>query len=637
MEKLLLKLEKWTLYLIVGIFPVFVLNSFVSPFIVPKEILLVVGLFLALLFWGIRAIIKGSLSFALGKFDLGVLLLGLTYLISAIFKTPNKAEAFLYPGIATYTLAGAALYFVINQLDKKAKESAIIAVFASALILSLTILLAELGVFAKIPQPPAFIKDSSFNPLGGLLPSAIYLISLLPIAIVLIIKQKDLVKRLFFTVSTLVIIFAIVISAGNLIPGKPQFPKFPSINTSWQIMVETIKVSPLLGIGPANYLTAFNLYRPLSYNSTDLWQIRFSTASDFYLTVITETGILGLISLIVLLMEVYKVSKRSFKSKSWEQISIIILLLISVFLPSAQVVMVLLFVLLGLFSKSEEHVVEIAKGRVPASITAIPILVGIGTLMFFGTKEVIAEATFYKSILALASNDAKSTYNLMTQSVSQNPRVDRYHASLSQVDMALATSLASQKTLSDTDKTTITQLVQAAINEGKATVTLNPQRSGNWEVLAQIYRSIMALAQGADQYAIQTYSQAVALDPTNPNIRIALGGTYYALGRYDDAINAFKLATLAKPDLANAYYNLALAYREKKDFDDAIAEMQIVLTLVKKDSPDYTLAQTTLTDLEKNKPLTKATGSESLTTPQPANTTKPVINLPPVATPPAAK
>jgi tetratricopeptide (TPR) repeat protein len=156
--------------------------------------------------------------------------------------------------------------------------------------------------------------------------------------------------------------------------------------------------------------------------------------------------------------------------------------------------------------------------------------------------------------------------------------------------------------------------------------------------LAQVYQSIVPFAQGADEFAIQTYSQAVALDPINPNLRIALGGVYYALGRFDEAIQVFQLAVLAKPDLANAHYNLGLALREKGETDQAIAQMNAVLSLVAKDSQDYQIAKTELDNLEKNK-TSKTTGeAETLTPPAKAEAPviKPPLELPKEATPPAA-
>jgi tetratricopeptide (TPR) repeat protein len=292
---------------------------------------------------------------------------------------------------------------------------------------------------------------------------------------------------------------------------------------------------------------------------------------------------------------------------------------------------------LAVFSKSEEKSVSLATTRVPSAIIAAPILIGVIALAVFGSKAVMAEVTYKKSLDALANNNGVDTYRLMTLATSQNPYVDRYHASLAQVNMAIATSIAGKKNLTDTDRSDITQLVSQAINEGKATVSLNLGRSQNWQLLAQIYGSIMPFAQGADQFAIQTYTQAIALDPIDPNLRISLGGIYYALGRYADAIDAYKLAILAKSDLANAHYNLAIAYRDNKDYTNAITEMNTVLTLVTPGSSDYTLAQSTLADLQKNKAAaTPAITTGNLTTPQKQTTViKPPLTLPQEATPPA--
>lgn len=642
-------LEKYVLYIVLVLFPIFVLGNFATPYVVPKEILLVGGISLIIVLWVIRMILKGSLSFSVGKFDLGVLLISLAYLLATIFATPNKMEAFLFPGTTTFVLGGALLYFLINQFDAKAKKSAGVAMFSGVLLLALSVLLTTLNAFSKIPQLPAFIKDSSFNPIGGSVPSLILFATFIIYSLGLLVSDKDNIKRLFYGVATAVLVFTSILLIGGMLPGKVGSPKFVSTQTSWEVLVGTLTKSPLLGVGPSNYLTSFNLFRSVSYNQTDLWQVRFTTASNYYFTEITETGLVGLLGLIILLIAVYKFSVSEIKGKNpgstLEKSSLIVLLILFAVLPVTATLLIFMFALLALFSKSEGRSSHlnvsssdngIFASRIPAIITGIPFLVGVGLVGFYGTGILTAEVTFSSALTALSNNDAKTTYNLMQSAVSQNPGVDRYHASFAQVDMALASSIASKKDITDTDRSTVTQLVQQAIAEGKNAVVLNPGRSGNWEVLAQIYRSIMPFAQGADQFAIQTYTQAVALDPTNPNLRIALGGVYYALGNYDDAISSFKLAALAKPDLANAHYNLAIAYREKKDYDNAITEMNNVLSLVDKKSQDYTLAQNVLSDLQKNKAA--AAGSTSnLQAPQKnaASNIKPPINLPSEATPPA--
>jgi len=655
--KILESIEKYCLYIVLAFLPVFALPFFTSSTVVAKEILLAAGICLIILVWVIRMVIRGSLSFSVGKFDLGVLLLGVAYLASTIFATQNKTEAFLLPGTTTFLLGGVFLYFLINQLDQKGKAGVAGALFTSAVFLSLGVLLAYLGIFSKIPQLPAFLKDTAFNPIGSNISAIILLAVVSVFTLGLLIKESDMIKKLFFGVSLTIVLIALAASIGSALPGKPQAFKYMSMNTSWQISVDSLKSNPILGVGPANYLTAFNLFRPLSYNQSDLWQLKFTGASNYYFTLITETGFLGLAAIIVLFTSVYKVLSEKFKAginkanlgDHVEGFSLVLLFTLFAILPVAPVLLVFLFTLLALYSRSESKTLHLnvaaadsgsrVASSVPSIIVGVPFLAGIIAVLIFGSKVLTAEATYKQSLDALVKNDAKGTFDLMTKSVSQNQNVDRYHASLAQLDLALANSIASKKDITDADKTTVTQLVQAAIAEGKATVSLNPGRSGNWEVLAQIYRQIMPFAQGADQFAVQTFTQAVALDPINPNLRIALGGTYYALGNYDNAIDAFKLAVLSKPDFANAHYNLAVAYREKKNYDAAIAEINNVLGLIAKDSQDYTIATTELDNLQKAKAAVKpAASSENLQAPQPAQPSniKPPIELPQEAIPPAA-
>ncbi|MDP1710090.1 MAG: tetratricopeptide repeat protein [bacterium] len=638
LKSFLENLWKYILYLTVAFTAIFTLSFFSSPFIISKIVFLTLAVGAGIVIFVLGQMLGTKFSFSFGKFDLGVFLFGTVYMASAIIKTPNQMEAFFSPGAVTFVLSAVLIYFLANQLSASGKEGFKFALISSGIFLSISILFTQIGFFSKIPQLPAFVKDANFNPLGGAIPSLILLSSLVPFVLGMFLNQKDLAKKAFLGISAILIIFGLTVSIVQALPGKATSPKLTSTQVSWEVAVEVIKKSPLLGIGPANYLTAFNLFRPVSYNSTDLWATRFTTARNFYMTYATETGILGIFALIVLFSSLYRHFRKQIKSnRSFtlliERSSIVVFLILLGFFPGALVLIVFLFALLAVFSGSEE------KGQtefnIHPSFLGVPVLIGVSLIIFYGVKIVSAETKFKGSLDALSKNDAKKTYDLMREAIKINPKIDVYHSSSAQINIALATSIANKKELSDDDKKMIAELIQQAIAEGKAMVSLNPQRSGNWEILAITYRSIMPFAQGADNFAIQTFTQAVSLDPTNPNLRIALGGTYYALGRFDEAVDAFKLAVLAKPDLANAHYNLAAAFREKNDYDNAIARMNIVLSLVKKDSPDYTLAKTELDNLEKNKLAKTTQGTENLTPPQPAGTSniKPPIELPKEATP----
>ncbi len=99
--------------------------------------------------------------------------------------------------------------------------------------------------------------------------------------------------------------------------------------------------------------------------------------------------------------------------------------------------------------------------------------------------------------------------------------------------------------------------------------------------------------ENADKFAVQTTQQALALDPNNPQQYIDLGGIYYQLGLYDDAIRQFQIAINLKNDYANAYYNLGHALEAKGNNKEALTIYQAVKTLVanNKDSSDKITAE----------------------------------------------
>jgi tetratricopeptide (TPR) repeat protein len=655
--KLLDTLEKYLLLTTLFLFPVFFLPVFSNPFDTAKIILLATGLSLTLLVKAIKIILKGSLEISAGTFDVPVLLVALAYLVSAIVKTPNKMDAFFQPGTATLVLGGAILYFLLNGSEAKNKMVLSFTLFVSATLTSLFSLFAYSGILAKIAVLPSYMKEANFTTSGGVLPTIIFFALSLVLGIGLILSEKELVKKVFAALASVIILLGLTVNVLSLMPNKNTALNLPPYQSSWVVSIETLKESPFFGVGAGNYLSAFNRFRPVSYNNSNLWGLRFTTASDFPLSALTEAGLLGLGAVALLYFAVVKLLLKGWKSLMGKKIdyaegSYLVILKLAflslLLLPFNPILIVVTFALLSLNSDVRVSKVNLmtftpsatgamSGSRILSFIVAVPVILIVGVFGYFGSKAVLAEYKFNQGLVALTKNDGKGTYDLIREAITLNPYVDRYHATHAQVNLALARALSQKKDLTESDKSTISQLIQQAIQEGKATVTLNKDRAGNWELLARVYQSIMPFAQGADQFAIQTYSQAVALDPVNPNLRISLGGIYYALGRFDDAIQVFQLAVLSKPDLANAHYNLGLALKEKGQTDEAIAQMNAVLSIVAKDSQDYQIAKTELDNLEKNKASKATTESETLTPPAKAEAPviKPPLELPADSTPPS--
>lgn len=666
--KIIEKFEKYIILLTLFLFPSFVIPILPNPFVVSKIAILTYAALVFIFIFAVKTIISGKFTLSLGSFDLSVFLIGVSFLASSLLRTSNKMEAFLLPGTASIILISVLFYFFINQRTDDEKKEILKAILASAIFFSLLIIFSFIGVFAKIPQLPTIFKSQSFSPEGGFLPSAIFLLTIIPIGIGIFLTSKEFTTKLFSVAATLIILIGLAVSIFNLLPGKPFSPRFPDIKTSWNIAVDALKESPILGIGPGNYLTAFNRFRPISYNNSNLWAVKFATANNFYLTTLTEVGMFGASALILLLISIFKKAKEYFKEKDFLSdklnltlfLSLLIMILSFGIFPATLVLVNLFFILLALNTKTQKSVLPLTTQpasdttvnsisyRIPAFIIAVPILLATVFFFFQATKIFAAEYEFQKSLNSLARNQAQETYDTIREAIKINPKVDRYHITFAQVNLALANAIAqkaattsgqTQTKLSDQDRQTMTILIQQAINEGKAAVALNPLRSANWEILGQVYRSIIPLARGADNFAIQTYRQAIALDPINPNLRIQLGGIYYAKGDFDTAVKVLELATTAKPDHANAHYNLAFALRErnqKGDLDKAISEMTLVLSLVNKDSNDYEVARKALEDLQAKKTAKTQEGTELTSPPSGEPIIKPPLELPEESRPPEA-
>jgi len=174
--------------------------------------------------------------------------------------------------------------------------------------------------------------------------------------------------------------------------------------------------------------------------------------------------------------------------------------------------------------------------------------------------------------------------------------------------MALANSLASSQRQSNSSPSAqlqqnITTLIQQSINEGRSAVSIAPMTSFNWNNLSSIYRSLIGFGQNADRFTIVTSQQAIALDPNNPQQYLDLGGIYYQLGLYDDAIRQFQFAITLKQDYANAYYNLGHAYEAKKDLANALASFQAVQSLVSTDKANSQIIKSEIEALKKKNGL----------------------------------
>jgi uncharacterized protein (TIGR02466 family) len=77
--------------------------------------------------------------------------------------------------------------------------------------------------------------------------------------------------------------------------------------------------------------------------------------------------------------------------------------------------------------------------------------------------------------------------------------------------------------------------------------------------------------------AASAYAHAIEIKPADAAPRLQLGNVFYAMGRFEDAVDAYRRLLALKPDMAEAYGNLAMALWAQGDAAGALAACDVGL------------------------------------------------------------
>ncbi len=630
-------LDNFSLYLLgilLLIFPISMLTITTDFYTLPKQIIFGAVVLLVIFLFGLKSLINGQVVIRRTPFDLPIFILTAVVLASSVFAV-NRADSLI--SFVPFLFAVLSFFAIVNTA--KGRNESLLLATALATGGVLVSILGILSFFKIYLLPFAFSKSQTFTPLGSLLDQALYLALILPLVFYLAKPALKFVRKgaeasetmsghegikksiaAVFGVGLAGIVIGLLVSMFLLFKtpsssgGLLMLPYETGFQTGFAaISQDTGRVLKgfLFGSGYGTFITDFTRFKQPSINqNNNLWNLTFFRSSSFLLELLATTGILGALTLIFLL---FKILKNKFV------LSLTFIAVASaILLPFSFSILALFFVLLGLvsslrgdsskthsegFQDVELQLVALKKGLISfdptisrQKSTALPAIIFVaiaiitGVIVYFGGKYVISDVTFQQSLIAASQNNGSLTYQKQVDSISMFPYRDAYYRIFSQTNLALANSLASAQpqgsSPSSQTQQTILTLIQQSINSGRAAVTYAPQTMLNWQNLASIYRSLIGFGQNADQFALISNQQAIVLDPNNPQEYINLGGIYYQLTQWDEAIRQFQIAVALKPDLANAYYNLGHALQEKGDLNGALAQYEVVQRIVANDKPN---------------------------------------------------
>lgn len=597
--------------------PLFYLPLTTDFYIFNKATLLYFSVGLLLIGWLVKAYQKQGFSVLKNSFNLPVLALVLVFLVSTIIQSPNRLMSLSYPTGIFLSLGLLFCIMVNNIKEKKAVDWIITSLVASSVVLAWLTIFAYLGLTENIG--PEWLKSKAWTPTGGPLNTLSLMLVLLPGTLFWAFKSKGSTEKILLFLASSLQVLSIILIVSIFMDKSIQFLYLPP-QYGWQICVEGFKNlrTALLGVGPGNFISAFNQFRPVGLNNTDVWTIKFGVNSNEYFNLLSTVGVLGLA--VYLWLVSLSLKKENWRGNLTKKVLYLILaasFVVQLLIASNIITWLVIFVGLALLQilkkPSLSEFVERYRFQGKPVIWASCGLVLLFALAVFYLQGRVWAADYYfrQSLLAAQANKGIDTYNLQIKALRLNPFGENYRVSYANTNFALANSLSAQENISDQDRANISQLVSQSIREAKAAVNLNPQVSVYWLNLATIYRNIINVAQGADEWAASAYLEAVRTDPTNPLLRVNYGGLFFSLGDYDGAIEQFKTAVNLKPDYANAYYNLAAVYKVQEEWQRAFLNMQLAVNLVPTDSPDLARVMSELEELRAKLPAlpAEATGA----------------------------
>jgi tetratricopeptide (TPR) repeat protein len=107
-----------------------------------------------------------------------------------------------------------------------------------------------------------------------------------------------------------------------------------------------------------------------------------------------------------------------------------------------------------------------------------------------------------------------------------------------------------------------------------ALAVLAPDRFEAQATIARFY-----YIAGACSLAVMTYQRAFTMGPPTANTLLGYANALFCVQDYQDAVETFQLALRWQPNWAPAYHNMALAYKNLGQFDEAIAAQEEALRL----------------------------------------------------------
>lgn len=607
-----------------GLLVVPITDGFVTD---TKSFLLLFGaIILGLIYVG-RALIHKGFQMVSSPVLLPTAIFGIVTAVSAVVAKPYPVEELM--GVGGSWIAWMIIILIGGALlPKNAGKYVVPALAGTGVAITLLAILQLVGF------GPAQLLNRAF---GLTIPSSLAFSltsSTLTAIQILVIAATALVGKIIserlrspINIALLAIVgVGIVLHLWAVRPNGPAPIVLPSFSASWSIMLDSIR-SPrtaMIGSGPSSYINNYRIYKPVFVNGTENWSAIFTSAVNTPITLLSTVGIIGFLAWALVTYQIVREARAESKNQLPLSLAILTTVFWFILLPASPVLiglqaLLVVALLAGSHSRPKFHLTALidkvvlnpmnfgvdgmaSTKKAPAlPVYALAIVFAVVLLVsFYGVgRAYYALVLSHQATQASLKNDALGLYNNQQAAVRALPYLDSVRRTYAITNLLIASGLSNSEEVTDEQKQQISTLLQQAVTEARAAAYLDPNDATNWQVLAQVYQNMIGIAEDAEQWATQTYVSAIQTAPSDPQLRLALGGVLLNAKQNEQALSVFQQAVNVKPDYANSHYNVAQAYLALEMYDAARQEYEAVLTLLDPATEDFVKATKELEELKK--------------------------------------
>lgn len=393
------------------------------------------------------------------------------------------------------------------------------------------------------------------------------------------------------------------------LPGFPSLPLeiFPSQGASLAIFKQLPLKSLIFGSGPGTFFYDWTKYKSAEINQTIFWPVRFFQAGSEVLDRVITTGLLGIIAffflvvssgklLLSLLVEREKAETTLEPFLLWAILAGLFSTFFAFFWYSANFSILFVFWLLLAFSallgQDSKKVWDLETSPIRTLLFSFFLvlisLFSLGLAILYGQRY-FAEVRYFQGLAAWQRGEMEESSNFILRATNLNPRLDLYWRDLSQISLFRLQSLLRRTDLSREDLTTQAQnLIVSAVNSANQATVLDQNNVANWNIRGFVYRNLIGILGGADDWALVSYQKANELEPTSPYILTEIGRVYLLKSdllaqsekeqeKIENLVKAkenFEKAIKLKSDYAPAHFLIAMINVRENKIAQAIEKLE---------------------------------------------------------------